>query len=137
MSYLKNIDSEIDIRKKIAQQYRLNLDGIDGIRILQDLKNVRHNYGYFPIIIDEKKYGLSRDELYTKLKEFNILTRKYFYPLVSHADCYKSLDSALPASLPIAEQIATQVLCLPIYRDLQLDTVDIVSKLIQILPSYR
>ncbi len=115
---LKYIDEAIKKRQKIAYRYRAELAGIKGLSYFEDLPGVRHNYSYFPIFIDEPAYGLSRDELYNKLKEKNIFGRRYFYPLISKFDPYSALPSAAPANLPVAEKLAAEVLCLPIHHEL-------------------
>ena len=127
---LKYIDKAIEQRKKIANYYRENLEDIKGIRFLEDIESVKHNYAYFPIFVDEKEYGMKRDELYEKLKEHNIYGRRYFYPLISQFSPYKGLDSAKPENLPVAERIAEQVICLPIYPDLDLEKVKVISAII-------
>lgn len=114
---LKQVDKAIAQRKRIAEIYRQGLKDVAGIRMLEDVENVRHNYAYFPIFINEE-YSISRDALYAKLKEHNILGRRYFYPLISSFDSYKNLDSANPANLPIANKLADQVLCLPMFATL-------------------
>lgn len=115
---LKKVDEAISKRKHISQLYKEELKSIPGIRFLQDIEGVRHNYSYFPIFITEKEYGMSRDSLYEKLKENKILGRRYFYPLISDFPVYRGLESASPENLPIATKLAEQVLCLPIYADL-------------------
>ena len=115
---LKQVDEAIAKRKHVAELYRTALKEVPGIRFLNDIEGVHHNYSYFPIFISEKEYGMSRDALYKKLKENNILGRRYFYPLISNFPVYRGLDSARPDNLPIATKLAEQVLCLPIYSDL-------------------
>ena len=115
---LKQVDEAIAKRKHVAELYREALKNIPGIRFLNDIEGVRHNYSYFPIFITEKEYGMSRDALYDKLKSYNILARRYFYPLISNFPVYKGLESSNPANLPIATKLADQVLCLPMYADL-------------------
>ena len=100
-------------------------------RFLDDIEGVRHNYSYFPIFITENEYGMSRDALYAKLKENNILGRRYFYPLISNFPVYRGLESAQPKNLPVATKLAEQVLCLPMYADLTDDDVERVIKLIK------
>lgn len=112
---LKQVDKAIEARKAIAAQYRAGLQNIKGIRFLSDIDGVKHNYAYFPIFIDKEKYGMSRDDLYNKLKENNILARRYFYPLISNFPVYRGLESATPDNLPVATNLAEQVLCLPMY----------------------
>ena len=129
---LKYIDQAIEQRKKIAELYRNNLGNIKGLRMLHDIEGVRHNYQYFPILIDGREFGKSRDDVYDELKKHNIYTRRYFYPLISQFPTYKGLPSASAANLPTAENITKQILCLPIYPDLELE---IVEKVCQILHS--
>jgi dTDP-4-amino-4,6-dideoxygalactose transaminase len=117
---LKYIDAFITKRKVIAEFYRNNLDGIKGIRVLSDIESVDHSYTYFPVLVNELKYGESRDSLYERLKSKDIFGRRYFYPLISQFPTYKALPSAKPENLPIASKIAEQVICLPIYPALEI-----------------
>lgn len=115
---LKYIDGFIAKRKVITELYRMLLKNVQGIRYLSDMENVTHGYSYFPILVDEEQYGISRDALYEKLKENNIFTRRYFYPLISSFEPYREFASAVPENLPVAIKAANQVICLPIYVDL-------------------
>lgn len=128
---LKYIKSNIAKRKNIAEFYRENLKGIDGLRFLEDMDGVDHSYSYFPILIDKEKFGTTRDELYEKLKSNNIFGRRYFYPLISQFPSYRGLASAKKENLPVAEKVAEQVICLPIYPELQLDRVNQIIKIIK------
>ena len=121
---LQQVDQAIEKRKHVAELYRNALKDIPGIRLLNDIEGVRHNYSYFPIFISEKEYGMSRDALYDKLKSQNIFGRRYFYPLISNFPMYRGLDSASPENLPVATKLAEQVLCLPMYADLTDDDVE-------------
>ena len=129
---LKTIDECISKRKTISDTYRELLVKVPGISFPKDIPGVKHNYAYFPVLVDEKSYGLSRDEIYTKLKENNIYGRRYFYPLISQFPPYNSLESANISNLSIAHEVAGKVLCLPIYPDLELSVVinivEIISK---------
>lgn len=120
---LKYVDDYIKERKAIAEFYRNELSKIHGIRILHDIKGISHSYTYFPILIDAKTYGESRDELYNKLKRNNIFGRRYFYPLISQFPTYRGLPSARTENLPIAEEVAEKVICLPIYPGLKNNTI--------------
>jgi dTDP-4-amino-4,6-dideoxygalactose transaminase len=115
---LQRFEADLARRRVLAESYREHLAGIPGIRFLRDLPGVRHNYGYFPILVDAAAYGLDRNAVYEALKQFNVNTRKYFHPLVSRAPCYAALPSARPGALPVAERVAREVLCLPIYGTL-------------------
>ena len=116
---LEIVDNEIKKRKLIARIYKRNLKHVKGIRFLEEIEGVTYNYSYFPIFIDHKLYGKSRDEVYKLLVNHNIFPKKYFYPLISKFTPYKNLFTASSSNLPIAEKISKQVLCLPIHSNLQ------------------
>jgi dTDP-4-amino-4,6-dideoxygalactose transaminase len=116
---LKYIDKVIKKRRLIVLQYREKLSEIKGLSFLTDQKMVKHNYAYFPILINEPEYGRSRDDIYEELKRNNIYARRYFYPLISHFPTYRGLPSSLKNNLPVAEKISRSVICLPIYPDLK------------------
>lgn len=120
---LKYVDEYIEKRKVVAEIYRNHLADVKGIRCLADMPGVRHNYAYFPILVDVAKYGKTRDELYDELKRNNIFGRRYFYPLISQFSTYRGLPSASAANLPVAEKIAEQVICLPIYPNILMKEV--------------
>lgn len=115
---LKYIDAFIAKRKVITENYQNSLKNVKGIRFISDMEGINHGYSYFPILIDEVDYGLSRDSLYERFKENNIFPRRYFYPLISDFEPYRTLPSSLSANLPISTMIAKQILCLPIYVEL-------------------
>ena len=124
---LRHIDEEILKRKKIVERYQEKLKDIPGIKCWQKQKNVKANYIYFPIYIDEKRYGISRDLLFEKLKEKGIISRKYFYPLVTDFRCYENYVS----NTPIAKKIAKGILTLPLYADLNFSQVDYICDIIK------
>ena len=115
---LKQVDQAISNRQKVANAYRDALRGVDGITFFEDMPGVKHNYAYFPIFIDAEKYGTTRDELYFKMKEANVLGRRYFYPLISEFSTYRGLESANPANLQNAHKMADSVICLPMHHEL-------------------
>ena len=127
---LKQVDQAIENRKRIAGTYRSALRGIDGLTFYEDMPGVKHNYSYFPIFIDEDKYGMTRDDLYFKMKEANVLGRRYFYPLISEFSTYRGLESANPANLPNAHKMADSVLCLPMHHELSEGDIERVLNLI-------
>ncbi len=119
MNYLEKM---ILKRKEIDAVYRDHLKDIPGIDFCPSLpQTVDYNYSYMPVLIDEPAYGMSRDNLYEKLKEFNVFTRRYFYPLLCDFACYQSLSISDP--LNIAKSVANKVLTLPTYYNLELDDV--------------
>jgi dTDP-4-amino-4,6-dideoxygalactose transaminase len=134
---LKMVDGEIEKRHQVAIRYREALRNVPGIRCLYDLPDVRHNYSYFPILVHEAEYGLSRDALYDKLKAHGIYSRRYFYPLCSDFPTYRGLPSAAPANLPVATKVAQQVLCLPMFADLSEEDQTSITSLIVTLSSPR
>ncbi|MBR4324002.1 MAG: DegT/DnrJ/EryC1/StrS family aminotransferase, partial [Bacteroidales bacterium] len=107
-----------------AIKYRDALRNVDGITFFDDMPGVKHNYSYFPIFIDAEKFGMTRDELYAKMKDRNVLGRRYFYPLISEFSTYRGLESAKPENLPVAHKMAEQVICLPMYAGLTDEDVE-------------
>ena len=102
----------------MAQHYREVLKDVPGIRFFDDIPGVRHNYSYFPIFIDAEAYGMTRDELYFKMREQGVLSRRYFYPLISNFPTYRGLPSAVKDNLPRGNKMADEVLCLPMHHTL-------------------
>ena len=126
---LKYIDQALARRKEIDAEYREQLKGVKGIHCLNDAGEKVANYAYFPILV-EAGYPISRDDLYQKLKNNNIVTRRYFYPLISDFPMYRGLPSAHRENLPVATAAAQQVLCLPIYPDLDMSVVGEITSFI-------
>lgn len=127
---LKIVDEAIFARQQIAIKYRENLKKVPGITLFEDMPDVRHNYSYFPIFINEEIYGMTRDELYFKMKEQNIWGRRYFYPLISTFSTYRGLESARPENLPVATRMANSVICLPIHHSLTMEDAEGIIALI-------
>lgn len=121
---LRQVDGAIAARRGVANRYREALRDIEGISFFHDTPGVRHNYSYFPIFVDAEKFGKTRDELYFKMKEANILGRRYFYPLISEFSTYRGLPSASRENLPNACRLAETVLCLPMHHALSEEDVE-------------
>lgn len=125
---LKHVDAAIDRRKEVARMYVEALQGIKGITLYQPIveslaSNLspltsKLNYSYFPIFVNAAEYGMTRDELYEKMKAHHVLGRRYFYPLISTFSPYSAYPSSLSDNLPIATQWAYRVICLPMHHDL-------------------
>lgn len=115
---LKQVDWAIAQRNKVAKKYREALKNSPGVHFWDDMPGVRHNYSYFPIFIDADRFGMTRDELYLKMKEQGVLSRRYFYPLISNFPTYRGLPTANRENLPIGNKMADQVLCLPMHHAL-------------------
>ena len=114
---LRQVDAAIEARHQVAIRYREALKDVEGIEFWNDLPGVKHNYSYFPIFI-HKSYGMTRDELYFKMKERGVLGRRYFYPLISDFSTYRGLPSATKENLPVATKMAERVICLPMHHEL-------------------
>lgn len=127
---LKQVDAAIEARKNAADVYREALRGVDGLTFYEDMSGVKHNYSYFPMFIDAEKYGMTRDELYFKMKEANVLGRRYFYPLISEFSTYRGLDSARKENLPNAHKMADTVICLPMHHELSEGDMERILKLV-------
>ena len=121
---LKQVDAAIEARRRVAVRYREALRGVEGICFFDDMPGVRHNYSYFPIFVDAEKYGMTRDELYFKMKDRGVLGRRYFYPLISTFSTYRGLESAHPDNLPEATRMAESVICLPMHHALTVEDVE-------------
>ncbi len=127
---LKQVDAAIKARKETADTYREALRGVEGLTFYEDMPGVKHNYSYFPIFIDVEKYGMTRDEIYFKMKEANVLGRRYFYPLISEFSTYRGLESARKENLPNAHKMADTVICLPMHHELSEEDMDRILNLI-------
>ena len=115
---LRQVDEAIEKRHQVAIKYREALRNVKGIRFFDDMPGVRHNYSYFPIFVNAEEYGMTRDELYNRMREQGVFGRRYFYPLISTFSTYKGLPSSAPENLPVATRIANEVICLPMHHGL-------------------
>ena len=123
---LRHVDKEIEKRKKVVERYRERLSNVDGIKLVPIQEGVKQNYAYFPVVFDNYKY--TRDEVFAKLGEENIIARKYFYPLINDFECYRKNYSS--NDTPVAKYIADRVITLPLYADLDLEIVDKICDII-------
>lgn len=130
---LRQVDAAIAARRQVAQTYRTALQHVKGISFWNDMPGVRHNYSYFPIFVNSEKYGLTRDELYFKMRSQGIWGRRYFYPLISEFSTYRGLPSSTPSNLPEATRMASSVICLPMHHNLSEEdiqrTIDCVTNI--------
>lgn len=127
---LKDLDQHIQKRKQISEAYKKGLRNVKGIRFINEPRNLDYNYAYFPVFVNEKEYGISRDALYEKMKASNIFGRRYFYPLISQFPTYRGLDSAKPENLKTAQKIADEVICLPNYPSLTEENVERICEIL-------
>jgi len=127
---LRLVDACIEARHQAAIRYREALRNVEGITFMDDMPGVKHNYSYYPIFVDAEKYGMTRDELYFKMKDKNVLGRRYFYPLISEFTTYRGLPSANPDNLPNALKMANSVICLPMHHELSEEHINRIVDLI-------
>jgi dTDP-4-amino-4,6-dideoxygalactose transaminase len=131
---LEYVEEEREKRKNLLKAYRELLKDIDGITYLDEMEGIKNSYQYFVIRVNEKNFGKSRDYIYENFKEYNVFTRKYFYPLCSEYNCYKHLPSSSSENLPVAHTVVSEVLSMPFYGDLSVDDVE---RICYILKSFR
>lgn len=127
---LQYIDGALSKRAAVDARYRAALGDVPGIRLHRIPAGIRYNYPYFPILVEDG-FPLGRDGLYQLLRDHDIYTRRYFYPLISEFPTYRGLPSAIPSNLPVATDVSQRVLCLPIYPDLDEATQDRVITLVR------
>lgn len=125
---LRHIEKEIQKRKRVVERYRERLENIKGIQLNCIQKGVNTNYAYFPIVVEDDKFGYNRNVVFERLKESGIYTRKYFYPLTSMFECYREWYNA--EQTPVALDISKKVLTLPLYADLEIEIVDRICDII-------
>ena len=125
---LRHLEEEIKKRSLVTERYNANLSGVAGLQLNARQEGVKPNYAYYPVVFDG--FRLKRDEVFDRLKAEGIVPRKYFYPLTSAFACYRGLPGFSTAETPVAERVAANVLTLPMYADLPLETVDRICSLI-------
>jgi len=131
LEVLKKVEKERRKRKKIKKAYHNELKDIDGINFIFESEFVKSSQQYLVIRINEKEFGLSRDEVYKKLKKYNIFSRKYFYPLCSNYPCYSDVKSSNKVNLLTANRVVDEVLSLPFYGALGINNAKKISKIIK------
>lgn len=127
---LKYVGAAIEKRHAIADRYREALNPVRGITMFNEHPEITYNYSYFPIFVNAEEYGMTRDELYFKLRDNNILSRRYFFPLISSFPTYRGLPSARRDNLPVANKMSDEVICLPIHHGLSDKDVERVIEVI-------
>jgi dTDP-4-amino-4,6-dideoxygalactose transaminase len=130
---LQHIDRALEKRKAIYERYKSNLSWLEGLTFIEQPEQVNWNYAYCPVFIDERYFPLTRDALYDELKKQDVFARRYFYPLISEFPMYKGLSSAAPENLKNAHHVSSQVLCLPLYPDLQDEEIERIVDIITLI----
>lgn len=119
---LRHVDENREKRKKVVERYRERLEGVEGLQLNDIPKEMHTNYAYFPVTIDEKRFGADRNEVQEALARQNIGARKYFYPLTNTFECFHGKYNV--EETPVAKKISQRVLTLPLYADLALCDVE-------------
>jgi dTDP-4-amino-4,6-dideoxygalactose transaminase len=128
---LKYLEEIIAKRARITELYRQHLKEVPGIRLVPPVSSdIKNNHAYMPIEVDEGEFGMSRDALYERLKQWNVFTRRYFYPLICDYSCYRSISVNGP--LTVARRAADRILALPIYDSLELSEVEAICEIIRL-----
>lgn len=125
---LRHVEEDIAKRKLVSDRYDGILSQVPGIRLLKLRQDVKPNYAYYPIYVDPEEFGRTRDDIYTRLKENDIYTRKYFYPATNDMECYTKNYKV--QYTPAAHDVSLKILTLPMYADLKLEDVDRICELI-------
>jgi len=137
LASLASVDKEISNREMLYSVYISELKDVPGIKTIRIPNGLKWNYAYFPIEVRADRYGITRDELFNRLRRCNVIVRKYFYPLCSKIPYYSSIPGTVPYPLHIAEEVANTILCLPMYGNLQEETVIKICKLIKEFPQWK
>lgn len=124
---LRHVDESIKERGEVVEHYRKRLGNCHGIRLCQPRSGVNTNNAYFPVYFDEKEFGKSRDVVLEQLKEKDIYARKYFYPAVNEMECY---CDQFPKNTPVAHDVASHILTLPLYEGLRIEDVEHICEII-------
>lgn len=124
---LKNTEDQINKREKLFKRYLRSLESVKGLILPYLNENTKYNYTYFPVRVTSE-YKISRDELFNNLKNADIFPRRYFYPLVSNMEPYASIESGKPDNLPVANLVANEILCLPLFENLSFENQDRIIK---------
>ena len=130
LAVLDCVGVEVRSRQAIIARYRERLGALEGLTLMPEPAGVESSYQYFVVRINRAHFGASRDHVFELLKQFNVLARKYFYPLCTDYACYSDLPSAAPGQLPVASAVVDEVLCLPLYGTLPLAAVDTICEIV-------
>jgi dTDP-4-amino-4,6-dideoxygalactose transaminase len=131
LAVLDCVPDELRLRQAVIARYRERLGALPGLTLMHEPPGVESSCQYFVVRIDRKAFGCSRDAVFDRLKTYNVLARKYFFPLCSDYACYSALPSSRPGLLPVATEVVREVLCLPLYGTLPLADVDRICDMIQ------
>lgn len=129
---LERMGEMIENRRKLTEYYFARLGSIPGIRLpLAAREGVHYNYAYLSIEVDHKAFGMGRDDLYEHLRAYNVIARRYFYPIITDFPCYRSMFGGV--QLPVARSVAARILTLPLYSDLRIEDVERICDMVEYL----
>lgn len=127
---LDRIEEMINARRTLTEHYRARLGSIPGIRLTAPARSgVTQNYAYMNIEVEPDTFGMGRDQLYEQLRVYNVLARRYFYPIIPDFPCYRTMFAGI--RLPVARAVADRILTLPLYSDLCMDDVDRICDMVE------
>lgn len=127
---LAGMEEMIEKRRRLTQQYRARLSHLPGVYLpAPPQRGVQYNYAYMSVEVDQQEFGMARDDLYRKLRECNVLARRYFYPITPDFQCYRGMFSG--SDLGVARRVASRILTLPLYSELEMETVDRICDMIE------
>lgn len=119
---LKKLPERVRRRNKLYAAYKNALKKLPGVSFQKIAPDVVTSCNYFPMVIDGKKFGMSRDGLYACLEKENIASKKYFYPAVHEQSATRAYYSK-KQPLPVTEWLSRNILCLPLYSHMGSQTV--------------
>lgn len=112
------IDHILNERKKIIEKYEKLIPSLKRIKIRE---GTEWNNSYYPVIFNSENDLLKTEN---KLKENNIIPRRYFYPSLN------TINYLSGQKMPISESIAQKILCLPLYVGLSSEDVELICKIV-------
>lgn len=125
---LRHIQEQFEAREQVEARYRRWLEGVDGLQLNCMQPDVRTNHAYFPVVVNKKIFGASRNEILEAMAQNGVFGRKYFYPLTSMFECFHGQYD--PSDTPNALHVSRRVMTLPMYGDLSLEEVDRICRII-------
>ena len=129
---ITRVEEMIEARRTLTEHYYARLGDIPGIRLpAQPREGVRHNYAYLSIEVDQDTFGMTRDDLYEQLRAYNVIARRYFYPIIPDFPCYRSMFGGV--QLPVARSVSARILTLPLFSDLRIEDVDRICDIVEYL----
>ena len=115
-------------RNELVRIFADHVDGVPGIRLPTVDPGDLSTYKDLTIVIDDQLYGMDVVTLGAALRAEGVDTRRYFYPPVHRQDAYTYLGE--PPDLPVTDTLAPRVLTLPLWTQMEDDTVRLLADLV-------